>query len=277
MRRCIMITFFLLMMYSPSDAQHVGIGTATPTQPLDVNGNVNINGGLMANGDAGKPGDVLLSTGAGLTWGSLAGYKYCKMIYTPGGGSWVVPDSVKEIMVEAWGAGGGYGDRLGGTSGSYARLVQAVTPGSSIPYTIGAGAGLNGAGGNTTVQVPGGNLVAPGGGAITYTSNRTVYGPNIMALPGSRDAYYVPGNRGTPDSYTYGQKSATIYTQTSVLGMGGAPVGFLHASPNPGNYIYYENGVITFVITNTVATAVPSAGGVYYFNGGPGMIVFWWK
>ena len=250
MRRCIMITFFLLMMYSPSDAQHVGIGTATPTQPLDVNGNVNINGGLMANGDAGKPGDVLLSTGAGLTWGSLAGYKYCKMIYTPGGGSWVVPD---------------------------ARLVQAVTPGSSIPYTIGAGAGLNGAGGNTTVQVPGGNLVAPGGGAITYTSNRTVYGPNIMALPGSRDAYYVPGNRGTPDSYTYGQKSATIYTQTSVLGMGGAPVGFLHASPNPGNYIYYENGVITFVITNTVATAVPSAGGVYYFNGGPGMIVFWWK
>ena len=34
-------------------AQNVGVGTATPTEKLDVNGNLNVNGQLKINGNAG--------------------------------------------------------------------------------------------------------------------------------------------------------------------------------------------------------------------------------
>lgn len=39
-------------------AQNVGIGTTTPTQKLDVNGNVNVSGTLLANGTAGTAGRI---------------------------------------------------------------------------------------------------------------------------------------------------------------------------------------------------------------------------
>ncbi|MFN6074439.1 MAG: hypothetical protein ACK476_12325, partial [Fluviicola sp.] len=48
----------------------VGIGTTTPTQPLDVVGNVRFSGALMPNNTAGTTGQVLTSAGAGVapTW-----------------------------------------------------------------------------------------------------------------------------------------------------------------------------------------------------------------
>ncbi|GIV25941.1 MAG: hypothetical protein KatS3mg026_1633 [Bacteroidia bacterium] len=44
-------------------AQNVGIGTATPTQRLDVNGNVQFSGALMPAGNPGAIGQVLVSRG----------------------------------------------------------------------------------------------------------------------------------------------------------------------------------------------------------------------
>lgn len=48
----------------------VGIGTTTPTQPLDVVGNVKFSGALMPNNTAGTTGQILTSAGAGTapTW-----------------------------------------------------------------------------------------------------------------------------------------------------------------------------------------------------------------
>lgn len=48
----------------------VGVGTTTPTQPLDVVGNVKFSGALMPANSAGTTGQVLTSTGAGSapTW-----------------------------------------------------------------------------------------------------------------------------------------------------------------------------------------------------------------
>ena len=53
---------------------NVGIGTAAPTQALDVTGNVRFSGALMPNNLAGTTGQVLTSAGAGVapTWGSAA-------------------------------------------------------------------------------------------------------------------------------------------------------------------------------------------------------------
>ena len=44
---------------------NVGIGIATPTQRLDVNGNVRFSGALMPNGNPGTAGQVLVSQGPG--------------------------------------------------------------------------------------------------------------------------------------------------------------------------------------------------------------------
>ncbi|NPA34016.1 MAG: hypothetical protein GXO48_03690 [Chlorobi bacterium] len=43
----------------------VGIGTATPSQTLDVAGNIQFAGALMPNGNPGTPGQVLISQGPG--------------------------------------------------------------------------------------------------------------------------------------------------------------------------------------------------------------------
>ncbi len=54
---------------------NVGVGTETPSEKLDVEGNTNISGNLRLNGafldkdgDAGVPGQVLSSTGTGTDW-----------------------------------------------------------------------------------------------------------------------------------------------------------------------------------------------------------------
>ncbi len=55
-------------------AQNVGIGIVTPTQKLDVVGNIKLSGALMPGGTAGATGQVLVSNGAGLspTWENTA-------------------------------------------------------------------------------------------------------------------------------------------------------------------------------------------------------------
>ncbi len=46
-------------------SQNVGIGTATPTEKLDVAGNVQFSGALMPAGDPGNKGEILTSQGPG--------------------------------------------------------------------------------------------------------------------------------------------------------------------------------------------------------------------
>ena len=53
---------------------NVGIGTTNPAYPLDVNGNMNISGGLRANGSSGVSGQVLTSSGGGaMSWSTVSG------------------------------------------------------------------------------------------------------------------------------------------------------------------------------------------------------------
>ena len=51
---------------------HIGIGTSSPSYPLDITGNMNVTGGLRVNDSAGTNGQVLTSSGGGvMSWGSV--------------------------------------------------------------------------------------------------------------------------------------------------------------------------------------------------------------
>jgi hypothetical protein len=57
-----------------TDDGKLGIGTSSPAYPLDVTGNMNISGGLRANGAAGSNGQVLTSSGGGaMSWTTVSG------------------------------------------------------------------------------------------------------------------------------------------------------------------------------------------------------------
>src|SRR5690349_11051231 len=57
-------------------AQNVGIGTETPSEKLDIQGNMNVSGQLKLNGDSGKANQVLMKDGANIPyWGDIAAYK----------------------------------------------------------------------------------------------------------------------------------------------------------------------------------------------------------
>ncbi len=61
-------------------------------------------------------------------------------------GTFIIPAGVASITIEAWGGGGGGGGSSsnnnggsGGGGGGYTSRTFAVTPGQSIPYTVGTG------------------------------------------------------------------------------------------------------------------------------------------
>jgi len=70
----------------------VGIGTTTPSQKLDVAGNIQFSGALMPGGNAGSPGQVLISNGPGTppSWttfnaggSGISGCANCPTMYGP--------------------------------------------------------------------------------------------------------------------------------------------------------------------------------------------------
>ena len=273
------LLFFLAMIPTVAMAQNVGIDNPTPTEKLDVNGNVNITGALKANGNAGTAGQVLMSTGTGLSWGSASGYKRSVFIQF-GSGTWNVPADVTEVMVELWGGGSGGTINYGGPSGGYARTVQTVTPGYGIVYTVG-GPGTNGittsiAGGNTKVSFPLGDLQATGGGAVFATQSGYPQS-GTSALP---EYFLAYGNRGTATVSTYSQRTATVYVQNKSFGSGGAPVGFTNSEKAPGDLLIYENGALVSTQSSgssNLWSAGGAAGAGSGWSGGGGLIIIWYN
>ena len=67
----ILIVLMVNLMSNLVSAQNVGIGTATPSEKLDVLGNLKFSGALMPNNNAGTAGKLLMSAGPNTppTWG----------------------------------------------------------------------------------------------------------------------------------------------------------------------------------------------------------------
>ena len=86
----ILVLLILWAIIPTTQAQNVGIGTATPSEKLHVVGNLRFDGALMPNGNAGTSGQVLVSQGAGTPpqWQTL-----------PNNNSWYL------YHVDCWGAG----------------------------------------------------------------------------------------------------------------------------------------------------------------------------
>src|ERR1043165_6166369 len=140
------VIFLLIFLSIKINAQNVGVGTTTPIEKLDVNGNINVTGTIKANGVDGTANQVLMKNGSGaLTWGDLCDYKNYALFRTTGNQTWIVPTGVTQIVVEAWGAGGGGSQYCGGGGGGYARALYTVVPGQTISMDI----PLGGAGGAT--------------------------------------------------------------------------------------------------------------------------------
>ena len=118
--------------------------------------------------------------------------------------AWTVPSDVTSIIVEAWGASGGNGQSVYGTSiqtagrGAYIRGTLSVAPGTVLDILVGHVGGAsggphgneNGGGGGTFVVRRAGNvplIVAGGGGGAPSATNGTACARVVSTAEGQTD------------------------------------------------------------------------------------------
>jgi len=242
-----LITMLLLFATLNGATQSVGINKTNPTEALDVNGNINLNGTIKANGAQGTPGQVLTSTGAGVVWNNMSNeFKNVRQYYTTGTTptifNFTVPAGVTRVMVELWGGGGGGGAGSGGSSGNYLAIVRDIAPGTTVSMIITPGlkgfGGRNGFtpsfnrlpenGGTTTVVINGTSFSATGGplGAV-YVGESNF--PSYTTPPANFSTYNVRGQSGRNTEIIalyFPTNDATQFDRLVKSGNGGSAYGF---------------------------------------------------
>lgn len=110
------------------------------------------------------------------------GYAQTSQTYNASG-NFIVPAGVNSITVELWGAGGGGANVTtaagGGGGGAYTRATLTVTPGSSIPFTVGTGGTVGTVGSNTTMS----GVTAYGGAAGSGRSGGAGGAAAVVSFP----------------------------------------------------------------------------------------------
>jgi hypothetical protein len=231
--------FFHCIMAATAMSQNIGVNTNTPTQPLDVVGNINTTGNLMVNGVAGANGQVLGMNGNTMQWMDKSRFKHWSVYPVSGSTAFSVPPGTTEVMIEMWGAGGGaHSIGGGGGSGGYWVGIIPVTGIASISLTIGngangsAGATAGGAGGNTSFSCTGFSVTAEGGGGADSTNSSGLRhhfsgngGAGMLAgsiIPfGFRNYFFIDGNPGLPSTVTSVENTPGVFTDYTVYGVGG--------------------------------------------------------
>jgi|GEM_PF-2144024 len=227
----------------------VGINNTTPTEQLDIRGNMNLTGSLKANGNPGSPNQILMQDGLGnVTWGDLNGYKNFETFTTPGAASWTVPAGVTEILVEVTGAGSGGTAWGGGAGGGYIMGKFTVTPGTTVNYVVGAGSAGTTAvnsteGGSSSFSV--GSITLTGQGGLGSTFNNTIKsynsaGGTFYVVPTSfKNFIGIPGKQGLMSRLEFQQKSATSFFEVVSGGNGGGP-GYCRTCTSEGIHLIYD-------------------------------------
>jgi hypothetical protein len=281
---------FLILLFSYGiAAQNVGIGTATPAEKLDVDGNINVTGTIKANGVDGTANQVLMKNSSGaLSWGDLCDYKNYALFRATGSQSWIVPAGVTQIVVEVWGPGGGGSQYCGGGGGGYARAVYTVIPGQTITMDIpvGGAGGATPANGTVTSVFVGPNGVFAFGvfrGGTSATSIAAAMGGGADVAGNFQNFTYAMGEPGEIATMKFISSGTTSY-ETTEGGHGGnganssatrgtpgyrvnqlpAGTGIRHAFPEPGRQPGGGGGA---------GYALISPGNVNGAAGGAGMVL----
>lgn len=206
---------------------NIGINKNNPTEKLDINGNLNLNGQLLANGVAGSANQVLVSNSSGqIGWGSLAANnngQFKKFMGFWSSGTWTVPPGVNTIGIEVWGGGGGGNTGGGGGSGGYFKDIISVTPGQTYTVTIGAGgtgASTPTNGGASSFKLMNVYETEVDGGSAASSTNPGMGG--IMAgWIGNGTFIEQNGESGMRNTISYTQKDATTFYENIIYGKGG--------------------------------------------------------
>jgi hypothetical protein len=217
--KCKVLFVLLVICNSCLIAQtNVGIGTATPSEKLDVNGNINVQGTIKANGVAGQNNQVLMTNpGGNLVWADLVQYKNFVGFTLPGPYSWNVPVGITKILIEAWAGGGTGGPNGGGGGGGYIQAIFLVTPGQMISINVGAGGtpASGGAGGHSSVI---GTYEA-----YAYGGNPSFGQPGFGGQFAASVASYFGfwGEAGHISSDKYEQSDVSSFVKSTYYGNGG--------------------------------------------------------
>lgn len=277
---------------------NVGIKNATPLYPLDVAGDINTNGVVRVNGNAGTSGQVLKSNGDGtMAWDEVGDYKnYVTFNFTTTGAvqNWVVPAGIAKIKVELWG-GGGYGTHIflvsqetsgaGGGGGGYVTGYFDVTAGASVSVVVGGGGTVGVNGGNSRVDVGPKALIANGGTNGVYNATGPRFelgiGGSFSAI-GTTNYAGTPGQMGQPTITYFDQKSATDFVRRLEYGSGGNAGNTLYTGGKGGYDLSNMTTPATLVRTYGSAGAVPGGGGASNgptgsgANGGNGLAIIYY-
>lgn len=269
----LLLSFLLLSFYFISQAQNVGIGKTNPTETLDVNGNVNVDGKIKLNGNAGQPGQTLMVQSDGTQkWMNSFGYKNRTIVSATG--TWTVPAGVRELMLEVVGGGGGGAKGGGGGGGGYLIVGVKVVPGQTInvtyfgsPSSGGPSETENGsafAGRTINVAGTGFEIISDGGGGAT--NQRPGFGGYGSVIQGDSLFYQMiyGGGNGGPLVESYSQRTATEFVTMRKQGDGGV------CMINPSNIS--KGGFFSFnTQTQLNLTFVPSSYSTVCFGcGGAG-------
>lgn len=301
--KTIITCLFLLGCTAYLHSQNVGIGTATPTEKLDVNGSVNLKNQLKINGDSGTAYQALMKDASNnLVWGDLSEFKNmqifdCANVAAVAGtnncsATWGVPTGVTTILVECWGGGGGGGNFTGGGGAGYASARLTVTPLTTASITVGAGGNFGStstdgiSGGNTVFSVGAAVLNAYGGGgggkADVTTTNPGTVGQTlggtflVSGITSGFIGYY--GSPGGISKLTFVQVAAGEFAKQIDFG-GGGDAALLPNSGAKGGY-KLNSASVNHQILATQSGIQPGGGGgadaTWGFYGRGGRVIIRW-
>ncbi len=251
------------LIFNISNAQNVGIGTTTPSEKLDVSGNVNVTGTIKANGIDGTPGQVLMKNTIGnLAWGETGPYK--NVIAINQSLSWTVPANVTDIFVEAWGGGGGGAYAGGGAGGTYAYESAKVSPGESVSITIGTGGTASSSQGGTATD---GQNTIVFGSLFSITSRggggANASAPGYAGIFSTSAPFFVQfsGQPGQATSYSYSQAGSGVYYEVRNYGSGGGSAPYYNNGGRGGVQVINLGTAIEVKRTSTTFASFPGGGG----------------
>jgi hypothetical protein len=280
-------------IYTVSSTGKVGIGTNAPAEKLDVIGNINMQGNLKVNGTNGQSGQILTTNSAGETvWadGSYGNCGYRNVMRFAANTTWVIPDSISNIMIEAWGAGGGGAPGGGGGSGAYLRRLNVSTPpGTSVQVLIGTSGG--GAPNNNSNAAPGGNTtinMVKSNGVLLYTftiqggGGATTWSPGHggVQLTPHQNAIFINGSNGEPTTENYYQLNTIDFVTVRKYG-NGANAAYLNYGGGHGGFLTLNTGTQgTIKSIGPTSPTGPGAGGSpglsLYTKGSAGLVQIWY-